>query len=60
MISHFIYYPKTHEGEFISLTLMNYGEVLDKSKEWDRKVPYIAENELFINSDLTESDIAIR
>lgn len=42
------------------MSLMNFGEVIEKSKAWDRKSPYIEENELFICSDLTEKDIAIR
>ena len=42
------------------MSLMNFGEVIEKSKAWDRKSPYIEENELFICNDLTEKDIAIR
>lgn len=59
-MTHLIYYPKSKEGEFLSLSLMNFGEVIDKSKDWDRKSPYLTTNELFMSSDLTETDIAVR
>lgn len=49
-----------NEGEFISQTLMNFGEVIDKSKDWDQKSPYIPNNELFMTGDLTENDLVIR
>jgi hypothetical protein len=38
---HFILYPKTKEGEFISLSLMNYGHIINRSREWDKVTPYI-------------------
>lgn len=60
MTSHLIYYPKTAEGQFLSISLMHYGDVMDKSKDWDSKTPYILGNELFMNSDLTEGDLVIR
>ena len=53
-------YPKTKEGEFISLSLMQFSDVINKSKSWDRKTPYLGENELFMNNDLTENDLIIR
>ena len=56
----FVHYPKTKEGEFISLSLMKFDEVIDKSRDWDGKAIYISENELFMNKDLTENDIVIR
>jgi len=55
-----VLYPKTKEGEFISLSLMQFSDVINKSKSWDRKSPYLGENELFINNDLTENDLIIR
>jgi hypothetical protein len=39
---------------------MQFSDVINKSKGWDRKTPYIAENELFMNKDLTENDLVIR
>jgi len=48
------------EGEFISLTRMNYAEAMDQSRDWDQKSPYIAGNELFMTSDLTENDLCVR
>lgn len=48
------------EGEFISITPMNYNEVIGKSKEWNFKAPIIAGHELFSNEDLTENEIVIR
>ena len=48
------------EGEFISLSLMQFSDVINKSKSWDRKTPYLGENELFMNNDLTENDLIIR
>lgn len=53
-------YPKTKEGEFISLSLMQFSDVIKKSKRWDSKTPYLGENELFMNNDLTENDLIIR
>lgn len=58
--SRVVSYPRTAEGEFISLTPMRYGEVIDKSKEWDLKAPFIAGHELFASDDLTENDLMIR
>jgi hypothetical protein len=55
-----VLYPKTKEGEFISLSLMQFSDVINKSKSWDRKMPYLGENELFMNNDLTENDLIIR
>jgi hypothetical protein len=55
-----VLYPKTKEGEFISLSLMQFSDVINKSKSWDRKTPYLGENELFMNNDLTENDLIIR
>jgi uncharacterized protein (DUF1919 family) len=55
-----VLYPKTKEGEFISLSLMQFSDVINKSKDWDRKTPYVNENELFMNKDLTENDLIIR
>lgn len=48
------------EGEFISLSLMQFNEVINKSSDWDGKAPYISENELFMSTDLTENDIVVR
>ena len=56
----FVHYPQTKEGEFISLSLMKFDEVIDKSRDWDGKTTYISENELFMSQDLTENDIVIR
>lgn len=39
---------------------MGYGEILDKSRNWDENFPLIMKNELFANEDLTENDIVIR
>jgi hypothetical protein len=39
---------------------MSYGDIINRSKDWDRKSTYIAENELFMNEDLTENDIIVR
>lgn len=56
----YVLYPKTKEGEFISLSLMQFNDVINKSKSWDGKTPYLGENELFMNKDLTENDLIIR
>jgi len=53
-------YPKLKEGEFISLSLMQFSDIINKSKKWDLKTPYVQENELFMNNDLTENDLVIR
>lgn len=53
-------YPQTREGEFISLSNMHFSDIINKSKDWDGKSPYIADNELFMNTDLTENDIVAR
>ena len=60
LICHIINYPNIKEGEFLSLSLMNFGEVIDKSKEWNAKSPYIETNELFMINDLTDNDLAVR
>ena len=39
---------------------MQFSDVINKSKDWDRNSPYIADNELFMNKDLTENDLIIR
>ena len=39
---------------------MHFGETINKCKDWDKKSPYIAENELFMDSDLTENDVVVR
>lgn len=39
---------------------MQFNEVIDKSRDWDRKIPYINDNELFMITDLTENDIVVR
>lgn len=39
---------------------MHFGEVIDKSKVWDRKTTYLADNELFMCEDVTENELAIR
>jgi hypothetical protein len=57
---HFILYPKLNDGQFISLSLMSYGEVINRSRDWDQASPYIQTNELFMNEDLTENDIIVR
>lgn len=49
-----------NEEDFISLSLMNYGDVINRSKDWDKNSPYIPMNELFANTDLTENDIIVR
>jgi len=58
--AHFVLYPKRNEGEFISLSLMSYGDIIDKSKTWNKSSPYLELNELSANDDLTENDIIIR
>jgi hypothetical protein len=55
-----VLYPKTKEGELISLSLMQFSDVIKKSKSWDGKTPFLGENELFMNNDLTENDLIIR
>ena len=57
---HFITYPSLKESEFLSLSLMNYSDIIVKSKEWDMSKPFFDKNELFANDDLTENDIIIR
>ena len=42
------------------MSLMQFDEVIDKSRDWDGKAPYIKDNELFMNNDLTENDIVVR
>ena len=39
---------------------MQFNDVINKSKSWDGKTPYLGENELFMNKDLTENDLIIR
>jgi len=39
---------------------MNFGEIINRSRDWDLKSPYIKENELFTYEDLTENDIIVR
>jgi hypothetical protein len=39
---------------------MHFGDTINKCKDWDKKSPYIAENELFMDSDLTENDVVVR
>jgi hypothetical protein len=56
----FVYYPETKEGEFLSLSLMQFSDIIKKSKDWNEKTPYVPENELFMNTDLTENDLVIR
>jgi hypothetical protein len=58
--AHIVKYPKSREGEFISLSLMKFGEILDRTKDWDLKSPYIESNELFMKTNLTENDLVIR
>jgi hypothetical protein len=53
-------YPKTKEGEFISLSSMQFSDIINKSKDWDGSSPYIPDNELFMTTDLTENDIVVR
>lgn len=55
-----IFYPKTREGEFISINQMNFGEVIDRSNSWDKLGPYLPQNELLLRADLTPNDLAIR
>lgn len=57
---HFILYPEFFDGQYISLSHMSYGEVINRSREWDKNSPYLPKNELFINEDLTENDINVR
>jgi hypothetical protein len=58
--THIVHYPRLAEGEFLSVTAMNFADVIERSREWDLKSPYIQGNELFTTTDLTESDIAVR
>jgi hypothetical protein len=58
--THIVYYPCLPEGEFLSVTAMNFTDVMERSREWDLKSPYIKGNELFTTADLTESDIVVR
>lgn len=60
MTTHNVYYPRLAEGEFLSVTAMNFNDVMDRSREWDLKSPYLQGNELFTTTDLTESDITVR
>ena len=39
---------------------MQFSDVIKKSKSWDGKTPYLGENEVFMNNDLTENDLIIR
>ncbi len=39
---------------------MHFSDIINKSKDWDGKSPYIAENELFMNTDFTENDLVVR
>ena len=39
---------------------MQFSDVINKSKNWDGKSPYVPENELFMNTDLTENDLIVR
>lgn len=39
---------------------MQFSDVINKSKDWAGNSPYVPENELFMNKDLTENDLIIR
>ena len=53
-------YPKLKEGQFLSISLMQFNEVINQSKDWTGKTAYLAENELFMSKDLTENDLVVR
>jgi hypothetical protein len=57
---HIVLYEKKIDGEFYSMSSMNYGDLLSASRLWDKKSPLMQSNELFSNEGLTENDIVVR
>ena len=39
---------------------MQFSDVINSSKSWDGRSPYLSENEIFMTSDLTENDLIVR
>jgi hypothetical protein len=60
VLSHLITYPILKEGDFMSLSLVKLQDVIETSRSWDMKSPFIKNMELFSSEDLTENELAIR
>ena len=60
VLPNLIFYPKLDSSQLIAHKSINFHELLDRTKTWDKKEPILPKHELSMVDDLTDNEIALR